>query len=163
MYAAAAATPAASLSAADSHFNQKLGSGGECAQGDTSVEQKKKKLRRCACKALHTSFPLGARGMSAKTVIVHLSISAIDQVATCALHPIDLDPVLPFEVTGVFISTASHFLPFFFPRRQTSFIVSSFGVAICVPLIANIGGVAIVVCYTNVFRRSGLRGGERHR
>lgn len=42
MYAAAAATPAASLSAADSHFNQKLGSGGECAQGDTSVEQKNK-------------------------------------------------------------------------------------------------------------------------
>lgn len=112
---------------------------------------------------MHTSFPLGARGMSAKTVIVRLNISAIDQVATCVLHPIDLDPVLPFEVTGVFISTASHFLPFFYSRRQTSFIVSSFGVAICVPLIANIGGVAIVVCYTNVFRRSGLRGGERHR
>lgn len=101
--------------------------------------------------------------MSAKTVIVRLSISAIDQVVTCALHPIDLDPVLPFEVTGVFISTASHFLPFFYSLRQTSFIVSSFGVAIFVPLIANIGGVAIVVCYTNVFRRSGLRGGERHR
>lgn len=40
MYAAAA-SPAASLPAANSHFNQKLGS--ECAQGDTSVEQKKKK------------------------------------------------------------------------------------------------------------------------
>lgn len=40
MYAAAAAaSPAASLPAANSHFNQKLGS--ECAQGDTSVEQKK--------------------------------------------------------------------------------------------------------------------------
>lgn len=53
MYAAAAATPAASLSAADSHFNQKLGSGGECAQGDTSVEQKKKIKEMCVQSLAH--------------------------------------------------------------------------------------------------------------
>lgn len=47
MYAAAAASPAASLPAANSHFNQKLGS--ECAQGDTSVEQKKKKKNKEMC------------------------------------------------------------------------------------------------------------------
>lgn len=46
--------------------------------------------------------------MPAKTAIAHLNMSPIDRVA------IDLDPVLPSEVTDVFISTASHFLLFFF-------------------------------------------------
>lgn len=47
------------------------------------------------------------------TVIAHLNMSTIDQRA------IDLDPVLPFEVTDVFISAASHFLLLFSTTPRT--------------------------------------------
>lgn len=77
-------------------------------------KKKKKKIKeRCVQKPCTHHF-LQALATCQLRQWLYISAQApLIKSSTCALRPIDWDPVLPFEVTGVFVSTASHSLPFF--------------------------------------------------